>query len=247
MLRTLTFVSSRRGTRCFSSAISSLENLNLVSGVVENDDEMVEIRRELHAHPELGFEETRTANLVASKLESWGITTTTGIGRTGVVGTLHGREEGDCSLGFRADMDALPIVEETGVSHSSTVPGVMHACGHDGHTTMLLGAAKHLASTRNFRGKVHFIFQPNEEGVHWPDGTSKGCRHTHTHTHTLALAHSHSHTLAHTRTIHPSIHPSIYLSIYLSIYTHTHTADGAGAALMIRDGLFDRFPCDQVP
>ena len=196
MLRTLTFVSSRHGTRCFSSAISSLENLNLVSGVVENDDEMVEIRRELHAHPELGFEETRTANLVASKLESWGITATTGIGRTGVVGTLHGREEGDCSLGFRADMDALPIVEETGASHSSTVPGVMHACGHDGHTTMLLGAAKHLSSTRNFRGKVHFIFQPNEEGVHWPDGTSK--------------------------------------------------ADGAGAALMIRDGLFDRFPCDQV-
>lgn len=130
--------------------------------------ELVALRRDLHEHPELGFEENRTAAIVAEKLESWGINTTTGIARTGVVGTLQGKEPGSCSIGLRADMDALPITEETGLPHQSTNPGVMHACGHDGHTTMLLGAAKYLARTRNFRGTVHFFFQPNEEGVYWP-------------------------------------------------------------------------------
>ena len=121
-------------------------------------------RRDFHAHPELGLEEQRTAALVADRLRSWGIEVHTGVGgATGVVGTLrNGRD--NRAVGLRADMDALPMEEENGFAHRSTVPGKMHACGHDGHTTMLLGAARYLAETRRFDGTVHFIFQPAEEG-----------------------------------------------------------------------------------
>ena len=126
-------------------------------------DQLAEWRRDFHAHPEIGFEERRTAALVAERLASWGIEVHRGVGRTGVVGTLrNGR--GNRAVGLRADMDALPMEEENGFGHRSTVPGKMHACGHDGHTTMLLGAARYLAATRRFDGTVHFIFQPAEEG-----------------------------------------------------------------------------------
>src|ERR1017187_4744182 len=121
-------------------------------------------RRDLHAHPELGFEETRTSDLVAAKLAAFGLTVHRGLGKTGVVGTLRAGT-GTRSVGLRADMDALPIAEGNTFDHRSTNPGKMHACGHDGHTTMLLGAARYLAETRNFDGTVHFIFQPAEEGL----------------------------------------------------------------------------------
>ena len=147
-------------------------------------DELTRIRRDIHAHPELGFEEHRTSALVAAQLESLGIEVHRGIGRTGVVGVLRaGNAPG--SIGLRADMDALPMEEANGFAHRSTAPGRMHGCGHDGHTTMLLGAARYLAETRNFDGTVHFIFQPAEEGL-------------------------------------------------------------GGADAMIKDGLFQRFPCDTV-
>jgi amidohydrolase len=147
-------------------------------------DELTAIRRDIHAHPELGLEEYRTADLVARKLEEWGIEVHRGVGKTGVVGVLR-NGNGQASVGLRADMDALPILEATGLAHASQNPGRMHACGHDGHTTMLLGAAKYLAETRNFNGTVNFIFQPAEEGV-------------------------------------------------------------GGALEMLKDGLFQRFPCDAV-
>ncbi len=121
------------------------------------------IRRDLHAHPELGMVEHRTADVVARTLEGWGIEVHRGVGGTGVVGVLRAGS-GNRAVGLRADMDALPIHEATGLEFSSTVPGVMHACGHDGHTTMLLGAAKYLSETRRFSGTVHLIFQPGEEG-----------------------------------------------------------------------------------
>jgi hippurate hydrolase len=120
-------------------------------------------RRDIHANPELGFEEHRTAALVAAELAACGVEVTTGIGRTGVVGTLR-RGEGNRAIALRADMDALAMQEKTGAPYASTVPGKMHACGHDGHTAMLLGAARHLAAQGGFRGTVHFIFQPAEEG-----------------------------------------------------------------------------------
>jgi hippurate hydrolase len=126
--------------------------------------ELTEIRRDIHAHPELGLEEYRTADLVARKLEEWGIEVHRGVGKTGVVGVLRSGN-GQGSVGLRADMDALPILEATNLAHASKHPGRMHACGHDGHTTMLLGAAKFLAETKNFNGTVNFIFQPAEEGV----------------------------------------------------------------------------------
>ncbi|WP_421995909.1 M20 aminoacylase family protein [Roseococcus sp.] len=147
-------------------------------------EEMTEWRRDIHAHPELLFEEHRTAETVATKLAEWGIEVHRGIAGTGVVGVLRSGNSGR-TIGLRADMDALPMPEETGLPHASTVPGKMHACGHDGHTTMLLGAAKYLAETKNFDGTVHFLFQPAEEG-------------------------------------------------------------GAGAKVMIEEGLFERFPCDSV-
>ena len=147
-------------------------------------DELSAIRRDIHAHPELGLEEYRTAELVARKLEEWGIEVHRGVGKTGVVGVLR-NGNGQASVGLRADMDALPILEATGLPYASQNPGRMHACGHDGHTTMLLGAARYLAEIRNFNGTVNFIFQPAEEGV-------------------------------------------------------------GGALEMLKDGLFERFPCDSV-
>jgi hippurate hydrolase len=147
-------------------------------------DELTEIRRDIHAHPELGLEEFRTADLVAQKLQEWGIEVHRNVGKTGVVGVLR-NGNGQAAIGLRADMDALPMQEATGLPHASQIPGCMHACGHDGHTTVLLGAAKYLAETRDFNGTVNFIFQPAEEGR-------------------------------------------------------------GGADAMLKDGLFQRFPCDAV-
>jgi hippurate hydrolase len=146
--------------------------------------DLIAVRRDIHAHPELGFQERRTADLVAEQLASFGIEVHRGIGGTGVVGVLRaGNAPG--AVGLRADMDALPIQEANQFAHASRTPGVMHACGHDGHTTMLLGAARYLAETRQFSGTVHFIFQPAEEGL-------------------------------------------------------------GGAAAMLADGLFERFPCQTI-
>ncbi len=129
-------------------------------------DELVAIRRDIHAHPELGFQETRTCALVARMLRALGYEVHTGVGRTGVVGVLHGkRNDSGLSVGLRADMDALPIHEMADRPYTSTCPGVMHACGHDGHTAVLLGAARYLAETRNFDGRIVLIFQPAEEGL----------------------------------------------------------------------------------
>ncbi|MBY5626394.1 M20 aminoacylase family protein [Rhizobium leguminosarum] len=124
---------------------------------------LTSLRRDLHAHPELGFEEERTAGIVARLLEEAGVTVHRGLGGTGVVGTLQ-LGNGTRRIGLRADMDALAMPEMAERPYKSTVPGKMHACGHDGHTAMLLGAARHLAATRDFSGTVHFIFQPAEEG-----------------------------------------------------------------------------------
>lgn len=158
---------------------------SMLEAIREFEPELVAIRRDIHQHPETRFEEVRTASLVASKLREWGLKVEEGIGKTGVVGTLQGRRPGQRAIGLRADMDALFIQEENDFPHASKVPGKMHACGHDGHTTMLLGAAKYLARNPDFAGTVHFIFQPAEEA-------------------------------------------------------------GTGAAAMIADGLFDRFPVDAV-
>ena len=148
--------------------------------------EMTSIFKDLHTHPEIGFEEVRTSGIVEEKLRSFGIDEVhTGLGKTGVVGIIKGKGEGPRRIGLRADMDALPIHEETNLPYASTTPGVMHACGHDSHTTMLLGAAKHLAETRNFNGTVVLIFQPAEEGL-------------------------------------------------------------GGARRMLADGLFEKFPCDEI-
>ncbi len=125
--------------------------------------EFISLRRDIHRHPELAFDEHRTAALVADKLEGWGYAVERGIGGTGVVGTLV-RGRGTRRLGLRADMDALPIAEASGAAWASERPGVMHACGHDGHTAMLLAAARHLADHAAFDGTLHLIFQPAEEG-----------------------------------------------------------------------------------
>lgn len=124
------------------------------------------VRRDIHAHPELCFEELRTADLVAQNLADWGIPIHRGMGTTGVVGIVHGRDGGACgrAIGLRADMDALPMQEFNTFDHASQHPGKMHACGHDGHTAMLLAAAQHLAKHRDFDGTVYLIFQPAEEG-----------------------------------------------------------------------------------
>ncbi|MEM8791332.1 MAG: M20 aminoacylase family protein [Pseudomonadota bacterium] len=129
-------------------------------------DEITGWRRDIHMNPELQFDVHRTAGLVAEKLRAFGCDEVVeGIGRTGVVGIIKGRETGSGKvIGMRADMDALPILEQTGKDYASTVPGKMHACGHDGHTAMLLGAAKYLSETRNYDGSVAVIFQPAEEG-----------------------------------------------------------------------------------
>jgi hippurate hydrolase len=162
-------------------------NTHCTAQDLESDrDELTTLRHHIHKHPELSHKEVETARLVAEKLRSWGYDVSEGIGGTGVVGRLKvGR--GTRKIGIRADMDALPITEETGLPYASTNNGVMHACGHDGHTTILLGAAKRIAATKNFSGTVHLIFQPAEEaGI------------------------------------------------------------DCGAKRMLKDGLFERFPCDAI-
>jgi len=147
-------------------------------------EDLTALRHDFHAHPELGFQEHRTSARIAGLLESWGIEVTRGIGGTGLVGVLQGRGPGR-RIGLRADMDALPMEELTNLPYASKTPGVFHGCGHDGHITMLLGAARYLAETRDFDGTAIFIFQPAEEGL-------------------------------------------------------------GGARAMIEDGLFERFPCDEL-
>jgi hippurate hydrolase len=126
--------------------------------------ELTALRRDIHAHPELAFEENRTATLVADKLAAWGVEVHRGLAKTGVVGVIKGRTTSPRSIGLRADMDCLPMHESNDFPHKSKNEGRMHACGHDGHTTMLLGAARYLAETRNFAGTAYLIFQPAEEG-----------------------------------------------------------------------------------
>lgn len=170
--------------------MNSPMNSPLPNSIAALAPELTEWRRDLHRHPELGYQETRTAATIAEKLRGFGFDgVETSIGGTGVVGVLHGADGPgageDDAIMLRSDMDALPMQEETGAEYASTTQDVMHACGHDGHMTMLLGAAKHLAETRAFKGTVYFVFQPAEEG-------------------------------------------------------------GAGALAMMKDGLFDRFPCRAV-
>jgi len=137
----------------------------IVNRIADLHAEITAWRRDIHAHPELQYDVHRTAASVADKLKAFGCDeVVTGIGRTGVVGVIRGRKQGGKVVGLRADMDALPIEEETNLAYRSTVPGKMHACGHDGHTAMLLGAAKYLTDTRNFAGTAVVIFQPAEEG-----------------------------------------------------------------------------------
>jgi hippurate hydrolase len=158
----------------------------VINRIAEFHDDMTAWRRDLHAHPELGLAEHRTSGIVQEKLREFGVDEVhAGLAGTGVVGVLRGRGPGPGAIGLRADMDALPITEETALPYASQNPGVMHACGHDGHTAMLLGAARYLAETRNFDGTVYLIFQPAEE-----------------------------------------------------------TQGGAG--IMVRDGMFDRFPMQRV-
>ena len=133
--------------------------MKIIDNLAASQPELTRWRRDIHAHPELAFEEHRTAQIVAEKLESFGIEVDTGIAGTGVVGTLT-RGRGNRAIGLRADLDALPIQEANEFEHKSTTPGKMHACGHDGHTTMLLGAARQLAEHGEFEGTVYFIFQP---------------------------------------------------------------------------------------
>lgn len=135
-----------------------------IDALAARADQLTRWRRDLHAHPELAFEEHRTAAFVAERLAEFGLEPHTGLATTGVVATIEGRAEGP-AIALRADLDALPMTEESGVPHASTHPGRMHACGHDGHITMLLGAAQHLAETRAFAGAVHVVFQPAEEGA----------------------------------------------------------------------------------
>ena len=140
----------------------------IINRIADYHEDMTAWRRDLHQHPELGLEEQRTSGIVRDRLREFGVDeVVTGIARTGVVGVIRGRGsrsgDGGPAIGLRADMDALPIVEETGAPYASRHPGKMHACGHDGHTTMLLGAAKYLAETRNFDGTAYVIFQPAEE------------------------------------------------------------------------------------
>lgn len=158
--------------------------MNINPFIREHADQFVAVRRDLHAHPELGFSEHRTARIVAEKLRAWGIECTTNVGGTGVVGVLRGKGPGP-TIGLRADMDALPMQSRLDVPWRSTVEGIFHGCGHDGHATSLLMAAHCLAGNPDFRGAAVFIFQPAEEGL-------------------------------------------------------------GGARAMLADGLFDRFPCDEI-
>ncbi len=144
--------------------------MNLIEPILANAAAITKVRRDIHAHPELCFEEVRTADLVAARLTEWGIPIHRGLGTTGVVGIVHGRDGGKAAtergraIGLRADIDALPMTEFNTFAHASKHKGKMHACGHDGHTAMLLAAAQHLATNRNFDGTVYLIFQPAEEG-----------------------------------------------------------------------------------
>jgi len=144
--------------------------MKLIEPILAQAAALTQLRRDIHAHPELCFKEVRTSDLVAAKLTEWGIPIRRGLGTTGVVGIVHGRDGGEAAakhgraIGLRADMDALPMTEFNTFAHASTIPGKMHACGHDGHTTMLLAAAQHLARHRDFDGTVYLIFQPAEEG-----------------------------------------------------------------------------------
>ncbi|AXI61288.1 amidohydrolase [Pseudomonas kribbensis] len=140
-----------------------MTDLPALPGIRALEEEMIALRQHIHAYPELSFEEFATADLVAGKLSEWGYEVHRGLGGTGVVGLLR-QGSGDKMIGLRADMDALPIIEQTGLPYASRHEGVMHACGHDGHTAMLLAAARHLAENRNFDGSLVVIFQPAEEG-----------------------------------------------------------------------------------
>ena len=136
--------------------------MKILNEIESCKDDLTSLRRDIHAHPEIAFEEHRTAEIVATKLTEYGIEVETGIAGTGVVGTLS-KGRGNQAIGLRADLDALPIDEANEFAHRSTYPGMMHACGHDGHTAMLLGAARYLAEHGDFEGTVYFIFQPAEE------------------------------------------------------------------------------------
>src|SRR2546430_12496379 len=159
-----------------------MPNIDRIEGFA---DELTAIRRDLHAHPEIGFEEVRPSGFVADKLTEWGIEVHRGLGGTGVVGVLKGNGIGGRRIGLRADMDALPMEENTNLKWRSTIPGRFHGCGHDGHTTMLLGTARSLDGAKTFDGTVHFILQPAEGGL-------------------------------------------------------------GGARAMIKDGLFEKFPCGEI-
>ncbi|MBT4014326.1 MAG: amidohydrolase, partial [Deltaproteobacteria bacterium] len=134
--------------------------MTIINKINDFHDEMTAWRRDIHQHPELAYEEKWTSDFVATKLEEFGIEIHRGLAKTGVVGTIKNGE--GPAIGLRADLDALPLQEKNTFSHASSNPGKMHACGHDGHTAMLLGAAKYLASNKNFKGTVNFIFQPAE-------------------------------------------------------------------------------------
>ena len=136
----------------------------IIEEIQNFSNDLIKIRHDFHQYPELGMQETRTSQKVNELLKSWGIKTYTGVGKKGIVGVLEGNNPGK-TIGLRADMDALPIEEKTNLPYSSKNPGVMHACGHDAHTTMLLGAARYLSGNKSFSGKVVFIFQPAEEGL----------------------------------------------------------------------------------
>jgi len=140
--------------------------MQLIDSILTQAASIAAVRRDIHAHPELCFQEVRTAEVVANKLTEWGIEVHRGLGTTGLVGVVHGRDGGACgrAIGLRADMDALPMQEHNTFAHASQHAGKMHACGHDGHTAMLLAAAQHFAKHRNFDGTVYLIFQPAEEG-----------------------------------------------------------------------------------
>ena len=141
--------------------------MKIISELKEKQQVLSSWRQHLHQYPEIAFEETMTSDFVAEKLESFGLEVHRGLGQTGVVGVIHGQDSEDAdapAIGLRADMDALPMEEQTNLAYASKHPNRMHACGHDGHTTMLLGAAEYLAKNRHFKGKVYCIFQPAEEG-----------------------------------------------------------------------------------
>lgn len=138
--------------------------MNLLQAIVDFQDEIIAIRRDIHAHPELGYQEVRTADLIATHLAQWGIPVHRGLAATGLVGEITGQVQNGRAIGLRADMDGLPMTEQNTFAHASQSSGRMHACGHDGHVAMLLAAARYLAAHRDFAGTVYLIFQPGEEG-----------------------------------------------------------------------------------